>query len=393
MKNPKIKDALLCRILPYILVLGGFIAPIVIIAIIPPIPTVAKVIFGVVMAIGLVIYIVKNFTVLMMMDARLAAIRCHQIARKQFEIPEDRNLDRIEKKLSSFGKGYPPVSLLPAPTALRYRLQSSDTTYAKGIEKVVAVYHTDLLDAEAYEAIFHSTEENSTALIGKKKPLLSGKANKEAPLHRVTVAVIFAKSVDTSFAVELYDKICEKEGDNFETAFISCVIDCRRRVCVFNSLCLPYLGFIHSVKNHGVKMIREFVFGGKLPLQNNPYTVPLSEDIKNIDPEQSLWDFWRAIKNEVAQDEQETKQRFDSMTHRQILLDDDLLYIKWEERGLWLCIERDEDAKTVSIDPISFWYYPKNGSIDKKTAEEIERLVRDYFAEAGYTCEFISYED
>ena len=87
LKSPKLNNALLCRILVYVVVLGGFIAPIIIVANLKFVPEAIKVIVGIGLAVGLLIYLIKNFVLLMAMDVGLAMLHCHNTARKQFVLP------------------------------------------------------------------------------------------------------------------------------------------------------------------------------------------------------------------------------------------------------------------------------------------------------------------
>ena len=88
MKFPKLKHALLCRILVYVVILGGFIAPMIIVANLKFVPEAAKVIVGIGLAVGLLIYLLKNFVLLMAMDVGLAMLHCHNTARKHFVLPK-----------------------------------------------------------------------------------------------------------------------------------------------------------------------------------------------------------------------------------------------------------------------------------------------------------------
>ena len=58
MKIPQLKNALLCRILVYVVVLGGFIAPIIIVANLNFVPVAIKIITGVTLAIALLVYLI-----------------------------------------------------------------------------------------------------------------------------------------------------------------------------------------------------------------------------------------------------------------------------------------------------------------------------------------------
>ena len=386
MKYPNLKNALLCRILVYVIVLGGFILPIIICASIDLIPDEISIMVFFVMTIGLLVYIFKNFALLMYMDIFLATLHCHNTARKKFDIDRKRIAQKIESRISRFGKKYAPAPITPVPDTLRYKFSTPITIYSSGIEKVVMTYHVGFLDVEAYRAIFRSADTNSKALIGKKKAILLDKSQKESGLNRATVAIIFASRMDDSFREVLFDTVCKQGGDGFDRAILPCVIDLEKEICIFDSERLPYYGFQYPVKNRGIRLIRKFIFGGKLPLKNNPYTlVP----IKDADAELSLWKFWHTSKKELILDDIEQKKRYKSMSHKQIIFEDDYLYIKWEDRGIWLAVELDEETKTAKIDPITSWHFPKANSISKRIAAEVQKLITDYFDELGYSSEFI----
>ena len=81
------------------------------------------------------------------------------------------------------------------------------------------------------------------------------------------------------------------------------------------------------------------------------------------------------------------------MSHGQIVFDDDFLYIKWENMGVWLSVELDEEAKKAEIDAIYSWNYPKTNKISKKAVKEMEKLATDYFSELGYSAEFVNFDE
>ncbi|MBQ9778666.1 MAG: hypothetical protein IJW22_07050, partial [Clostridia bacterium] len=234
MKFPKLKNAMLCRILTYVTVLGAFVVPAVAVISIKAIPVLAKGLFAFAMGACLLAYMFRNFTVLLSLDVILAGIHCYNTARKQFDISGRRSIRSIEKRVARFGKKCEAAPISPQPDVLRYRFHFPVTVYSKGIEKVVAVYHTDFLDKECYRAIFRSAQTNSKSLIGKKKAILLDKNQKSSPLNRVTVVFIFAARVESQFAATLYDTLCKQDGDGYEEAFLPCIIDVQNYICVFN---------------------------------------------------------------------------------------------------------------------------------------------------------------
>lgn len=391
MKYPKLKNALFCRILVYVVVVGGFIVPPLILCAIEQIPDAVGIIAFIACTVGLLVYIVRNYLLLMTIDVMLAGIHCMNTARKLFFLPETCNFDRMEKRLSSFGTGYESLRTAICPTALRYRFRKSMTVYSKGTEEVVGVYRVVCLDRDTYRGIFGSALAQSKSLIGKKKPLFVEKAQAKSPLKRVTVIVIFASRVDGDFKEKLYKTVCDNDGDGTDTAVVPCVICEQDRTCVFNCERLPYFGYSYPVKNRGIRIIRKRVFGGRLPLEDNTYTVV--ELPKETDMDMSLWSLFRKLRKELILNEREEKKRFESMTHGQIASEDDLLYVKWEEHGLVLATERDDDAKTVKVDSFQSWTYPKANKISKKAVAGIRELIISYMTGRGYSAEFLTFDD
>jgi hypothetical protein len=272
---------------------------------------------------------------------------------------------------------------------LQYKSNAPLTIYSSGIEEVIAVYHIDLLDKNQYHSIINSATANSNSLKGKKKHQFLDKSQKQSPLNRVTVIFIFAKQVDPDFRDHLFKAVCQNGGDGFETATIPCVVDLETQLATFDSMRIPYVGFQYPVKNRGIKLIRKCLFNGKLTFTNFPDAV---DPIKDIDPEQSLWSFWRNMKKELISDEKEAQKRYENMAHNEIIFDDGYVYLKWEDKGIWVSVELDEETKFAEIDEIDSWYYPKQNKIAKTTIKEIKGIINSYFAELGYTTRFISYD-
>ena len=389
MKSPKLKNALLCRILVYIVVLGGFIAPIIIVVNLKFVPEAIKVIVGIGLAVGLLIYLLKNFVLLMAMDVGLAMLHCHNTARKHFILPESFSEQKVERRINRFGKKYEPSAISPRPETLQYKSNAPMTIYSSGIEKIIATYRIDFLDKSQYQLIINSATANSKALKGKKKHRFLDKSQKSSPLNRATVIVIFAKQVDEKLRNSLFDVVCKNGGDGFDTAILPCVVDLEKQVCTFDSMRMPYTGFQYPVKNRGIKIIRKYLFNNKFPFADSP---DMLDPIKDMDPEQSLWDFWKTMKNELVSDDKNMKKRFEKMKHGDIVFEDGYIYLKWEDHGLWISVELNEELRTAEIDPIDSWDYPKSKKIAKAAIKEIKTLLNTYFAGLGYTTKYISYE-
>lgn len=385
MRFPRLKNALLCRVIVYASVIGAFVLPIILVIHLRCIPEAVKVVVSLGYAMALPVFILKNFAFLMGMDLMLAALHCQNTARKQY--PLTFSVEKRIRKLSRFGKDCEPLTLSPRPTLLRCKSSPSMTIYAKRVEKLFAVYDVDVLDKDQYHRVVNAAMANIRELKGSKKHFLLNKDKKKVPIQQTAVILLRAKRVDAAFRKGVFDAVCKNGGDGYDTAILPCVMDMETGTVTFDSLRIPYMGFQYPAKNRGIRMIRTYLFGGKLP-----FSEALLAANPEIDTEQSLWSFWKAMKKEWRLDGQQTKKRFETMTHRQILLDEDVLYLKWEGKGVWFTVERNEQLRIAEIDDLSMWDYPKATPISKATVKELKTLIHTHFAQLGYTVHFTSYE-
>lgn len=387
MNQPKLKYPRLCRILTYVVVIGAAILPIILVFQFP-VPDGLKVIVLLGSLIGLLIYLIRNFLVLMIMDMVLAMESCYRTARSKYHLPQHRSADAIRSSILRYGVSCDPSPIKPTPSALRYKFSNPMTVYSRGIEKVVVAYEIDLLTRDLYRDIFSSAKTNSRFLTGRKKARFLDKEQKKQPLHRVTVIVILAHKIDAPLVPELYDLVCKQCGNEDEDCLVPCVIDLENHTCVFNCLRVPYVGFNYAVKNRGIRIIKNRVFGGSLPLTDE-YRL---SSMKDADPEMSLWDFWRELHHQVVGAERKTKKQFEAMSERDIRMVGDVLYLKWDQRGICQAVEFDTESKTAKVESVTNWAYPKSQPIGKKTIRKIEDYILSYFQKQEYTVTFITFE-
>ena len=383
MNQPKLKYPRLCRLLTYIVVIGFWMLPIVIVFQFP-LHDLIRVVVIFASLIGLLVYLFKNIMILMMMDMMLAMLSCHRTARKLYYLPKKRTADTIRRSILRYGAECDPAPIKPSPSALRYKFSNSMTVYSSGIERIVAAYEVDYLDREIYRDIFSSAKTNSKGLIGKKKARFLDSQQKKQPLHRVTVILILAHKVDPVLTEELYELVCKQCGDELENCIVPCVVDLEHHTCAFNCLRVPYVGFGYAVKNRGIRIIKNNVFGGYLPLTKD-HTLP---SIKDADPEMSLWDMWKELHHQFVGAIRKMKHQFDSLAEREIKIVDEELYLKWDQRGVCLSIQLDSDKKIAKIEPVTKWSYPKSQPIGKKVIQKITEHIRAFFTNQGFTVEF-----
>ncbi|MBE6639189.1 MAG: hypothetical protein E7616_07015 [Ruminococcaceae bacterium] len=384
MNFPKIKNALLCRILIYVIVLGVFAASVTAVVLMPFLSVGIKV-AGVLALTGLLLfYIVRNFALLMTMDLTFAALHCHMMARRRYYM---RHADqkRIERRIKHFGKAGKVHSIQPKPELFRYRMQMSMTVFHRGIEKMILTYGAGVLDEAGYRAILASAKANVQSARGSGKPLFTDKQQKKAPFATVALAVIFADGVDAHLAERLPKLVTEQTGDGFDYSFLPLVLDFSSGICYFNGMRSPNIGFGYASDNRAHDLIKKYVFGGRIPLRgNDEFLTP----IKDIDPEMTLWEFWSKGKREIVDTEREEKRIFESLSDGKCLYKEECLYIKIGNRGALLAVEQSEEDGSMIVDAPVSWSYPKANSISKKDIERIRRIAEEYLTAQGYTVRF-----
>ena len=390
MKFPKLKNAMLCRVTLYASVLGIPVIALLVMAFTAQYSVVPIVAVILIMIVTLC-FLVKNFILLFSVDAILTGLHCYNTARRHFVLPCSYRPERVERRVARFGKRCEPAMRTPLPDSVRYSSRVSHMTYARAIERVVLSYHADMLDKDLYHAIVNSARASSELLKDKKRYPLFDKMNKGASLNRVTVVIITADRLNAEFKKHLHPAVCSNGGDGLNTAFLPCVVDLEDRTATFDSMREPYLGFQYPVKNRGIKMIRQLLFGGKLTYSLSHEMLEPTELIKDVDAEESLYSFWKNAKKLITDDE-DIHKKFENMTDREFILEDDFIYLKWGDRGIWVAVDFDKEKTVAEIDPIDYWYYPKSNKIARNTADEMKQMIGERLAKLGYIARFTSIE-
>ena len=135
-------------------------------------------------------------------------------------------------------------------------------------------------------------------------------------------------------------------------------------------------------------MVRNILFGGFFTTRRSPDRIEMPKD---YDPDKTLWSYWKEMKDMLT-DQSDAKRRYEPMKHGEIVIEEDYIYLKWEDRGVWLFFELDEETKVAKVDPVKYWYYPRSTEIAKSTIKEIKSRISAHFAEMGYATKFEDYE-
>ncbi len=382
LKHPKLKHPLLCEAVLLMMMMSPVVLVIAVVACeFLPDTLYLLLVFGT-LAVSMVL-LFRNMPLIWGTGIMLDLLRCRKTARKQYDLPADFSEEKLAQQMQRFGQHCEPLPLHPQPTELRYRLQWSAMTYARGYEKIIAMYRADVLDKAAYQDILNSARANFGTLEGRKKPRFLDKYQKKSPLHRVLVVLICAGRTDEA-GTDVFEQIQKQAGDGIETAILPCVLDLSRRTCIFDGERLPDV-FAYPVKNRGIRLIRRMVFGGRLPLKGNECYL---DPIPDFDPEQSLWNFLRDARKELGLADTNIKKQFASMKDREVYEDEDgYIYVRWGECGVMQMVEKNTE-NIVEVDEVSMWAWPKTRQMKKADIQAVKQCISTYYFGQGCTVKF-----
>lgn len=390
---PQLKQTLLCKIFLCLMMLKCAIFGILV-GTLSVIPDNVKVFLIVGACILTLADMFRNFAFYLTTEMTLEVLHCLLTGGWEFSLPQAFSAQELVQRCGSFGRAYEPAVLAPRPAILRYRSGRPAQMFASGIEKIIAVYPVAMLDEDTYRRIHASAAQNAKALKGKKKHILLEKPQRKAPIDQVTVALIVADQVEEAFRSKLKNVASKQVGDGETVSMIPCVVDLEKQRCIFDSTREVFLDGHYPVKNRGIRLIKRYLFRGGLQrigdsndfLKNEAAAAENGEEKEVL--EMSFWEFTRMAKKEMAGCDEEDEKRFKQMKHREIVVEGEYLYLKWEQSGIWTALEMDEKARTVKIDPIESWYYPRARKIDKETMKKLKKEIGAYFAGEGCTVKY-----
>lgn len=390
---PQLKQTLLCKIFLCLMMLKYAIFGILV-GTLSVIPDNVKVFLIVGACILTLADMFRNFAFYLTTEMTLEVLHCLLTGGWEFSLPQAFSAQELVQRCGSFGRAYEPAVLALRPAILRYRSGRSAQMFASGIEKIIAVYPVAMLDEDTYRRIHASAAQNAKALKGKKKHILLEKPQRKAPIDQVTVALIVADQVEEAFRSKLKNVASKQVGDGETVSMIPCVVDLEKQRCIFDSTREVFLDGHYPVKNRGIRLIKRYLFRGGLQrigdsndfLKNEAAAAENGEEKEVL--EMSFWEFTRMAKKEMAGCDEEDEKRFKQMKHREIVVEGEYLYLKWEQSGIWTALEMDEKARTVKLDPIVSWYYPRARKIDKETVKKLKKEIGAYFAGEGCTVKY-----
>ena len=398
MKWPRFKHPLLCNI---VLIGGAFLflfLPVPLFALADaeilsrPIAMVLSLgIWG-----GLLWFMISHYALLMMTSMFLEVYHAHLQGRSHFTCPQNgKDQATIRKKILRRAErfGYPyELDIIPKElVTVRYKNTPSMTVYYHRIEKLLLVYEVDVLDADASRKLWQSANAVTNTICKEKKPLYRKPKGYSKKNSTSVAVVILANTVSPDVAAKLAKDNIKMD----DRSLLFCAVELSTAKYYFDNQKEPFM-FTYPVKNRAINRIRRVVFGGRVPLRDNPHTLPIPQGFEKdgFDPEMSLWHFMKRTQKELKKElkgmSRREKKQFQEMQSGTVTMDDGWLYCKLGDRVSAMMVDDDEnDPQKKQVILSLNWEYPKSNRISKKDNAVIRRLTEEFLHGQGFEVTFI----
>lgn len=340
---------------------------------------------------GAIWFMISHYALLMMTSMFLEVYHAHLQGRRHFTCPKNgADSDGIRKKILRRAErfGYPyELDIIPKElVTVRYKNTPSMTVYYHRIEKLLLVYEVDVLDADASRKLWQSANA-VTNTIGKEQKPLYRKPKEHSKDNSVSVAVvILAGTVSPDVAANLVKGNIKMDDRHL----LFCAVELSTAKYYFDNQKEPFM-FTYPVKNRAINRIHRVVFGGRVPLRDNPHTLPIPKGFEKdeFDPEMSLWHFMKRTQKELKKElkgvSRSAKKQFQEMQSGTVIMDDGWLYCKLGDRVSAMMVDDDEnDPQKKQVILSLNWEYPKSNRISKKDNATIRRLTEEFLHGQGF---------
>ena len=266
----------------------------------------------------------------------------------------------------------PPGSATPAPTLVQYRRYGSVSALYYSRERILLAYQVSRLDEATYQKILTSARRVVNSLKSKTRPsAFLTKEEQNAPVCRAVAVVILADLADPCIPA-----LARKAHTTEDTALLPFVAELSSRRCWFDGMREVYMlgEQPKPPKNEAISLITRVLFGGHLPLEDNDAFTHL-----DLDPEQPFLDYLREIRAASREDKQVSEKLAASLQDGQILVQEDVLYIRQGEQITSFLVDTEETPLLLFTD--GCWDYPKRRQIRKTDMAALKESVRRYYAE------------
>ena len=116
-------------------------------------------------------------------------------------------------------------------------------------------------------------------------------------------------------------------------------------------------------------------------------------EVEDFDAEKTLWSFWRELKQEWRDQNRKTKKHLAKMSHGQMIVEEESILVKWEDRGIDWPLRWEEEEKNAVVTVTDIWDYPKIRPMSKKHLALLKDRINHHFTQEGHTVRFVTLEE
>lgn len=335
------------------------------------------------------VYLFRNFRLFLTADLYCATVRGWQRDRLVYRCRGGRASERrILARCRRFGRKCKADTAKIKPELFRHSHLFQTIVDYSCSERFVMVIRTERLDEQTYGSIIGDAK----AVLSEQFRLLDKADKKDVHPALFAVVIILAEDIDEPVKALVREPVEMERGALLPVAAL-----CDRGEFYYYGFLEPHIQGMsrRSERNYAVSLAGRLLFGGRLPLENTderPPAIPL-ENLE-IDLEQSVSEFKRAMRAEWRKEKKESKEEaervFGELKDGEARMTEEGIYVRLGDR-LAICYHMPDadNEKCLWLMKNDRWEYGGKGRISRQEAESIRRILERYLTENGYTFNFV----
>ena len=387
--SPKLKNTALCQMFFHL----GILLFIPLMAIGPAIEnlfgTTASVIYGISVLLVMCANICINGFYFLGTYDLLSRIKSWQLARLWYETDAGgKTRAEAEKilaaRISKKGEAKTPVPGFFPPLCVQYVFNPQKSRFRAlffRANKICLLYSVEHLDEKLFSQIISSSQKNVSALVKEER--------KKRVFHLAACIIILADSVSID-----RDILTSRSDKWRREILLPCAVDFSSGRCVFDSLKYPHSVITMSnvsdtdapIKNIAIDLMAKMLFGGKLPLNGNENFL----EWDGISLETPFLDYMCETYLHGEKDDLPSEFFAHIIPKEKVLFRRKYLYFKTGKKTVAWEYELDKkDGKKIHVvSAYSYTLTPHIELLNKPERLEIQRKIRVYLEDEGYTAIF-----
>ena len=334
-------------------------------------------------------YLLRHMMLFLGSDILFSTVRFWKRDRLWYPVEECfKNRAAAEAKvLAGFqGKALEPADQLLQPVLLGQQNGISWTLHYRGIEKNTMVYSVSELDQKTYEQVMASARANLRNIrIPDHAFVSTDSRQKNKTAATATAVVILADQVHAGVTEKIRQTVSGVRG-----CMLPCAVDCSSGKCWFDGMGTAYMLSMapKPEKNYAQDILRDLLFGGRLPLIGAGPMLPFP--VKSCSPDMTLGELLSLYRGAYGVEflvslKLGEKWVTAKMKNGDTLLHKGKLYCKLHKKVAELVTETDlNDSGNIRIILPEYWCLPKQNKTSKEDRQRIQKQAVEWLEKQGY---------